>query len=173
MSPGVDRVQGGLDIHDMLTFLERILRGGPAGPVPEPGHRQHLAAAALLVEAARVDGRFEAEERREIQRLLEERFHLDPVVALDLLEEAESAAERSTDWQGFTRVLNDAFDQDGRIAILEMLWEVIDADGRVDTLEASLMRRLGALMYVSDRDNGEARQRARAREAARVHNSTS
>ena len=146
----------------MVPFLERILRGGPRSPVPGPEHRHHLAAAALLVEAARVDGYFGPEERQQVHRLLVERFGLDPGDAGALMAEAEAAAEESSDWQGFTRQLNEAYDQAGRIALLEMLWTVIDADGRVDMLEASLMRRLPPLLHVSDRDNVEARQRARA-----------
>jgi uncharacterized tellurite resistance protein B-like protein len=150
----------------MLAFLERILSGGPNGPSYRQDERHHLAAAALLVEAARADGQFSPDERRQIELLLTERFKVLPAQLNELLEEAERASEAAADWQGFTRVLNDALDVEGRIAMLEMLWEVIDSDGRVDTLEASLMRRLPALLYVSDRDNAEARQRARERLAA-------
>ena len=48
-------------------------------------------------------------------------------------------------------------------AMLEMLWEVVEKDGRVDVLEAALMRRVPALLYVSDRDSALARRNARTR----------
>ncbi len=147
----------------MLSFLERVLKGGPLGPPPNRKERHQLAAAALLVEAARVDGHFGEDERRTVEVLLAQHLGLAAARVRELMQEAEAAADAATDWQGFTRVLNDSYEQDERLELVEMLWEVIERDGRVDTLEASLMRRVPALMYVSDRDNAEARQRVRAR----------
>ena len=147
----------------MLSFLERVLKGGPLGPPPNRKERHQLAAAALLVEAARVDGHFGEDERQSVEGLLSQHLGLAHGRVCELIEEAEAAAEAATDWQGFTRVLNDAYEQDERLELVEMLWEVIERDGRVDMLEASLMRRVPALLYVSDRDNAEARRRVRAR----------
>jgi uncharacterized tellurite resistance protein B-like protein len=147
----------------MLSFLERVLRGGPVGPPPGRKERHQLAAAALLVEAARVDGHFGQEERQAVERLLSQHLGLPATTVRELMEEAEQAAEAAADWQGFTRVLNDRYEQDERLELVEMLWEVIEGDGHVDTLEASLMRRVPALMYVSDRDNAQARRRVRER----------
>jgi uncharacterized tellurite resistance protein B-like protein len=147
----------------MLSFLERVLRGGPVGPPPGRKERHQLAAAALLVEAARVDGHFGAEERQAVERLLSQHLGLGEARVRELMAEAEAAADEAADWQGFTRVLNDSYEQDERLELVEMLWEVIERDGHVDTLEASLMRRVPALMYVSDRDNAQARRRVRER----------
>jgi uncharacterized tellurite resistance protein B-like protein len=47
--------------------------------------------------------------------------------------------------------------------VIEMLWEVAYADGRLHDYEASLLRRVTGLLYVSDRDSGEARKRVLAR----------
>ena len=44
-----------------------------------------------------------------------------------------------------------------------MLWEVAYADGALHDYEASLLRRVAGLLYVSDRDNGEARLRVMAK----------
>lgn len=147
----------------MLSFLERVLRGGPVGAPPGRKEREQLAAAALLVEAARVDGHFGEEERQSVEKLLSRHLGLAQARLRELMEEAEAAADAATDWQGFTRVLNDSYEHEERIELVEMLWEVIERDGHVDTLEASLMRRVPALMYVSDRDSAEARRRVRAR----------
>ena len=64
---------------------------------------------------------------------------------------------------GFTREVKDNYSYEERIALVEMLWEVVLADGRVDAHEAQLMRRIGGLIYVSDRDSAIARRRAAAR----------
>jgi uncharacterized tellurite resistance protein B-like protein len=47
--------------------------------------------------------------------------------------------------------------------IIEMLWEVVYADGVLHDYEANLLRRIGGLIYVSDRDRGAARKRVMKR----------
>ena len=49
------------------------------------------------------------------------------------------------------------------MGILELLWEVGYADGQLHDYEASLLRRVAGLLYVSDRESGEARLRVMAR----------
>jgi uncharacterized tellurite resistance protein B-like protein len=39
------------------------------------------------------------------------------------------------------------------------MWEVVYADGVLDDYEANLLRRVAGLIYVPDRQSGEARQR--------------
>jgi uncharacterized tellurite resistance protein B-like protein len=124
---------------------------------------EHVAAAALMVEAARLDGTFGDEERRLIRTLLEQRFGLPPALAGQLLEQAERTATESVAWQGFTQAIKEALDQEGRIGVIEMLWEVAYADGVLHDYEASLLRRVTGLLYVSDKDSGEARLRVLAR----------
>ena len=44
-----------------------------------------------------------------------------------------------------------------------MIWEVVYADGILHDHEDSLLRRIAGLIYVSDRDRGDARKRVLAR----------
>jgi len=46
---------------------------------------------------------------------------------------------------------------------VEMLWEVVYADGVLHDYEANLLRRIGGLIYVSDMDRGNARKRVMTR----------
>jgi uncharacterized tellurite resistance protein B-like protein len=124
---------------------------------------RQLAAAALLVEAASMDSDFDAAERATIGELLESRFGLSAAEAGELLAEAEQAAGKSVEWQGFTRAVKDGFAPEDRVQVVEMLWEVAYADGRLHDYEASLLRRITGLLYVSDRESGEARKRVLAR----------
>lgn len=125
--------------------------------------REQLAAAALMVEAARLDGSFAPAERQRIREILQRRFALPVDLAQELLAEAEAAAEASADWHRFTREIKDALDPAGRIAVIEMLWEVAYADGELHDYEASLLRRVVGLLHVDDRESGEARRRVLAR----------
>lgn len=150
-------------------MLERLRQLFGAGADEAPAARRHsfeerqLAAAALLVEAASMDSDFGTPERATIGQLLQSRFGLSGAEAGDLLAEAEQAAGDSVEWQGFTRAVKDGFAPEERIQVIEMLWEVVYADGQLHDYEASLLRRITGLLYVSDRDSGEARKRVLAR----------
>jgi uncharacterized tellurite resistance protein B-like protein len=71
-------------------------------------------------------------------------------------------AAASVEWQGFTRAIKDGFDHAERVQLIEMLWEVAYADGTLHGYEASLLRRITGLLYVSDRgERGGAQARVR------------
>lgn len=119
-----------------------------------------IAAAALLVEAALMDGNFDPVERGKIAQLLARRFELGAARAEALIEAAEAQVRQTPQLYGFTRVVKDEFAYEDRVELIEMLWEVAYADGELHDFEASLMRRIAGLIYVSDRDSGGARKRA-------------
>ena len=121
-----------------------------------------VAAAALMVEAALMDDRFEASERATITRLLKGRFELSDTETQTLLDTARARVDKASQLFGFTRVVNDRFTREERIELMEMLWQVAYADGRLDDYEANLMRRISGLIHVSDRESGQARKRALA-----------
>ncbi len=143
-------------------FVER--RGAPQ--VRDAGHSHEelrIAAAALMVEAAQLDDTFDARERDKIRELVTVRFELDAEEGDSLIEEAEARVAESIQIHGFTRVIKAKFSQEERIELVEMLWEVVYADGELHHYEANLMRSLAGLLQVSDRAAGAARKRARER----------
>lgn len=147
----------------MLDRLKAILSARPDEAPAASGDDLHRAAAALLAEAAIMDGAIDAEERTAIAAVLAERFDLPPATAETLLAEAAEQAAHHVELYGMARRLKDGLDSEGRVALIEDLWEVVYADGRLHDHEASLMRRVAGLLYVSDRDSGSARKRALTR----------
>lgn len=145
----------------MLDFLKSLL-GGDASPARGQEELQ-LAAAALLVEAAIMDGSFGAAERAAMERALGRHFNLDAAAVAELVALAEVEHESSVQLHRFAQAINDRVPPEGRVAIVEMLWEVAYADGVLHSYEANLLRRIGGLLYVPDRDRGEARKRVLAR----------
>lgn len=121
-----------------------------------------IGAAALLVEAAHLDGEFTPDERLSIEQALGRHFDLSPAEVTSLLDAAERVQGDAVEISRFTRAIKQ-LPEERRIQILEMLWEVVLADGDLHAYEANLLRRVGGLIYVSDRENGEARQRVLAR----------
>lgn len=133
---------------------------------PREAHDQaslRLAAAALLVEAAVLDGHFSDGERAAISTILRRRFELSESEAAELLADASVHQGQATDLFAMTRELNKVYDAGERIELIEMVCEVVYADGVMHDHESSLLRRVGELIYVSDRDRAEARKRVLAR----------
>jgi len=147
------------DGASVIERLVQLLAGGELDPAERADDLQ-VAVAALLVEAARMDDRFDAAERAVIQRLLAARFELSPWATADLVAAAERAVARSTQIFRFTDMVIRRLEPEQRIAIIEMLWQVAYADGRLDPEEDALLRRIGALIGVSDQDRMLARRRA-------------
>ena len=75
------------------------------------------------------------------------------------MEEGRKFVADSSDLYGFTRIIKDNFSEEERIRMIEMLWEVAYSDGERHHFEANLVRRVAGLIYVSDRESGEARKR--------------
>ena len=131
----------------------------PDALVP-PEDKIPAAAAALLIESAVLDGDFDAIERATIARLLGERFALSAPDVETLIEEGEKAVAEAVELYGVTRILKDGLDHDQRLELMEMLWEVVYADGIVHDYEANLVRRVAGLLHVPDKEVGLARKKA-------------
>ena len=144
----------------MLDRIKAILRDQPVAADAGGFDQLQIAVAVLLIEAARMDNEFDADERAAIAQLLQRRFELDADGAEKLLTRAEEKAEDSVEFYTFTRTVKDAFEHEDRVEFMQMLWEVAYADGVLHDHEANLMRRVTGLMHVTDRESGEARKRA-------------
>ena len=118
-----------------------------------------VAMAALMIQLARADGEYNADERAGITAALDARFGDGE----GLLAAGETAEETALDSHQFTKLVKNAYAPEERGDLLEDLWEVVLADGARDANEDALMRQFGALLHVPDRDVGLARQRVLAR----------
>ncbi|SOD99824.1 TerB family tellurite resistance protein [Caenispirillum bisanense] len=148
----------------MLQKLKSLLFDGDTSAARSAGRDDvALAAAAVMVEAATLDGTFDDTERASILRLLGRRFSLSDADARALLAEAEAEVAETTELYAYTRAIKDRFDHEQRIEMVEMLWEVVYADGQVHDYEANLMRRICGLLYVEDAESGDARKRVMQR----------
>jgi len=151
----------GAMINRVLAFLG--LDEGQQDRSFSKADEKYVAAAALMVEAGSMDGSFDESERQAIADIAKTRFGLSPEEAETLVEQAQAAHDQTNNLLRFTRIIKDRFEPEERTDIMEMLWEVAYADGKIHDYEANLMRRIGGLIYVSDRDNGAARKRAMER----------
>lgn len=118
-----------------------------------------IACAALMVEAAQLDGDFDAEERARLSASLTAHFALGEDDAARLIAEAERRHEDAVDLHRYLKVIGPRFDHEERVRLIEMLWGVVYADGELHAYEAQLLRRVAGLLGVEDAESGAARKR--------------
>ncbi|ARN80895.1 TerB family tellurite resistance protein [Methylocystis bryophila] len=125
-----------------------------------------LAAAALLVHIAGVDGEFDPTERARVQRLVEERFNLSHAQARELITQATESEREAVDLYHFTSVLKRSLGEEGRRQLVGMLWEIAYADGDIDECEENVVWRVAELLGVSTRERVSLRRFAREERAS-------
>ncbi len=148
----------------MWDALRSRLRMAPSGE--EKGaagdDEADLALACLLMEAAAADGRVAEAEREMIARLLGRRG-LAPEQVTGLMRRAEDLVSDSVQILSWTKALKDSVPLAERVAVIEHLFAVAYADGRLDPLEEQLIRRVAGLLYVPDRERGRVHRQLRGR----------
>jgi len=135
----------------LLARLRDLVTGG-ADSGADRAQRERLATALLLAELARADFDVSDGETTVIAELLARRFDLDAEAAEALLQRALMRADGATSLYDYVETLNARLDYAGRCDIVEMLWQVAYADGRLDKYEEHELRKIAGLLYVDDAD---------------------
>jgi len=137
----------------MIETLKRMFAGQPAAQgLLEQREPIELATAALLIELARSDFAEDSAELDAIRQLLQKHFDLDADAVERLLAEAGRRADAAVSLHEFTHRLNTELPEREKLGIVEMLWRVSHADGRIDKHEEQLIQRIAGLLHISDRD---------------------
>jgi len=154
----------------MIEHIKALLTGGGFAATGSKADREikalRRAVAALLLQAAQLDGTIAATERARIETLLADRFALEPGDVAALMATAEQMSADAVDSYEFTRTISQQFDHAERVGIVEMLWDVAYADGTLHPYEGNLLRRVAGLLYVTDQESGAARKRVIERRGA-------
>jgi uncharacterized tellurite resistance protein B-like protein len=133
--------------------IEPDLRAGP------DQHGLQLATAALLFEMLRADADEHPEERDILERALQATFMLSDSETQELARLAEREAAESVSLYQFTGLINKHFSRDDKVRVVEMLWQVAYADGRLDRYEEALVRKIAELIHVPHRQFMQAKHR--------------
>ena len=152
-----------MPIFDELLALLSQPPAAPPDTVGAPFQRRQLAVVALLMELAQSDRNLTPEKLATIERIVRERFGLDATATAQLIAAARSELDASLEDWVFAKAVRDGFDAGDRIEIVELLWDVVYADGRLARLEESSMRRLAAELGIDEAEREAARAQAFAR----------
>jgi uncharacterized tellurite resistance protein B-like protein len=132
----------------------------------DTGYR--LAATALLIHVVSLDGEPSEIEKRKLHSLIESRFGLDPGTADRLIASATLVEGEAVDLYHFTSVIMRSVNEEGRLRIVEMMWELVYADGQVSEFEDNVVWRAADLLGVSSRDRIDLKHRVAGRRPAPV-----
>ena len=118
-----------------------------------------LAAAALLVHVAGIDGAIKDTEQAKLHAVLKQHFDLDDATTDQLVAQATAAEHESVDFYRFTSRLTHALDEVTRARIVEMMWQIVFADGAKTEFEDNLVWRASDLLGISQNERIALRDR--------------
>lgn len=144
----------------MRNFLENLKQIVNSHEPVDDEHALPRAAAILLIELALTDEGGDEAERRVIERAIRDRFGLSTEELDELLAEAVRQQRDSVSLHEYTNQLRTALAPEARAELVEWLWRVAWADGKVGAHEEHLVRRLADLLGVPHREFMRRKHRA-------------
>lgn len=137
----------------MLAAIRRFLadltgRGGADDAEASAHDEVRVAVAALLFHVIAVDGTVLPEEEAALIAALRHRFQIDDGEARALFEAGRKADNEAVDLYGFTSVLKRALDRADRERLIELMWKMVYADGRVHEFQDNVVWRVAELLGV-------------------------
>jgi uncharacterized tellurite resistance protein B-like protein len=147
----------------MLNKLSSLLSSiiPPSRDAARPENTLQLAVAVLLIEVMQSDGECAFDEQTTILNILKQRFHLSDTEVAHLTKRGQQTSKAANDLHQFTSLINNELELPDKIRIIEYLWQVVYADGKISAHENHLMRRLVDLLHISHGDNIAAKMRAK------------
>jgi len=133
-------------LKTVQSFFSKHIQGGEAGQDPE--HAQQLAAAALLFEVSRSDDDVADIEKSRIEEIVRNNFDLSAEEVETVTQLAEQEVADASSLFGFTSLINEHWSMDQRVNLVEHMWHVAFADGKLDDHEVHLMRKIQKLLHI-------------------------
>jgi uncharacterized tellurite resistance protein B-like protein len=152
----------------MFNLSEYFNKQSPQIPAESgPGshaERIQVATCVLLLQMARSDDEFSDAERETITALLKKDFGLSEEVVAELLDLSHKKLEESIDLWQYTNLIKKNYSLDDKIGVIESIWKVVYADGKLDPHEDYLVHKLSQLLGLSHKQLIDAKMRVRRKE---------
>ena len=135
----------------MLARIREIFIGATTAEETEQSHeeRVQVATCVLMLEAATADSEYSEEESVHMLQTLRTRYRLSKDDAEELMEVARQRRDDSFDLWQFTNQININCTIDEKLEIVEEIWRVVYADGRLDGHEDYLMHKFRKLLNLT------------------------
>ena len=147
---------------DFAAFFDIYMRPRSGQMLRRDGIEFRYAAAALLIACSRSDTQEHPDETRVIREILEQSFNISTTTIARLLEFADKASQH-TYLEQVTQLINRQFSDTDKHFILEKLWCVAYADGRIEEQESAFIDRVAAEISLDELAVEKARELAQHR----------
>ena len=118
-----------------------------------------IKIAALLIHVAKIDQSYTQKEREIIRKAIIKLSSKDEIIE-NILIKAEEIEKNSNQILDFTREVKN-MNEDFKIKIVEVLWNIIYSDNDSDMYESNLMRRLSGLLYLDNKLVGDIKEKVK------------
>ena len=112
-----------------------------------------------MMEAAAIDGIVDKNEISKIKTSLITIFHEKSEEVEEAISSCLEKINEPNALHFFTSKLNKSFDDNKKVILLEVLWEIILTDQKIHDYESNFIRRLAGLIYISDVSCANAKKR--------------
>ena len=112
---------------------------------------------ALLIHAAKIDEMYTGKEKKIIKKAMIELGSKKETIDEELLK-AEEMEQKSNQILDFTKEVKN-LNEESKIKIVEILWNIIYSDSNSDIYENNLMRRLTGLLYINPKIAGDIKEK--------------
>jgi uncharacterized tellurite resistance protein B-like protein len=150
----------------MFDLIKKVLanrRGGITISNQENEERTCLAACVLLLETAHADNEFTADEMTHVMEVMKNDFSLSEEQTEELIKLAHHERGKAIDLWEFTNLINQQFDRQEKMRLLEAVWRIIHADGQLEKHEDYFAHKLARLLRMKHKDLIAAKISARNR----------
>ena len=113
----------------------------------------------IMIEAANIDGSIDQKEIDKISNFLVYSFEEKPDDVQKEIDKCLNDLNNHKSLHFFTSKINKLYSNDKKIELIEILWEIILADGEIHDYESNLIRRLAGLLYLNDYECGKAKKK--------------
>ncbi len=144
----------------MLKSLKNIFNKAENNSEKINSNEELYLLCGIMVEAALSDGKVDKIEINKISNILVNKFNEDTLEVNNMLERCIKEMNEPKSLHAFTSKFNKVFSNEKKYLLIETLWEILLADGKIHDFESSLIRRLAGLLYISDVICGKAKKKA-------------
>ena len=135
-----------------MNFFKKIFQKDASEDLEIDEHGSIKACIALMLETSMADDLLDESEIKTLKATLINDFKLEETEIDELIEISKKNVDDSTSLYDFTRDINDNFESEERIKLIESMWKIAYADGNVDKFEEHIIRKVSNLIYVSHSD---------------------
>ena len=113
----------------------------------------------IMIEAANIDGSIDQKEIEKISNFLVYSFEEKPEDVQREINKCINDLNNHKSLHFFTSKINKLYSDEKKVKLIEILWEIILADGKIHDYESNLIRRLAGLLYINDYECGKAKKK--------------